>query len=899
MCFCGGVLPLCVYYYQVVLSSFNYSRVGCGLRPKGMRQKAATNDDAAPPTNLWDRQLWMHFSSTIWGRAVDFLITFQKHPLDVIRTSFLLPYWRKTVWRSWRRYRLERVSKGNYEASDQQADKEGAADCLRYASRATWWEWTGGSKLFFWRWPEPIRHLARDGMKSWIKGSFPNYRVPQRRPTDEEEFQQIIAKLANVIGKGYIGPGDVKSLTSYFSVPKGIGDIRMVYDATKCGLNDILWVPSFALPDVDTLLSMVEDCTWMSDIDIGEMFLNFPLDKLLQPYCGVDVAAFFPEFRSWLMWLRCAMGLKPSPYVAIRFLLFAGEIIRGLRSSLTNVMKYDKVRLNLPGDAKYDPRLPWVSKIVTSTNKIAADYVGYVDDVRPVGPSESECNKCARQISCTLNYLGIQDAARKRQGASKTAGVWAGAIVFADGEGVGVLCTQEKWDKAKAYLKEIRAELDSHGLLNHKSLERIRGFLLYVTRTYPAMVPYLKGIHLTIDSWRPGRDSDGWRLTAAELRHHLEQGNDLQVLDQSKEPPVYVSPSYRLSDDIATLEKMTSCSSPHRRFVRSNLVLSACYGFGDASGSGFGSTVEGPGGLWYRHGLWGKDANKRSSNYRELRNLVETIEEGVDSGSLTGAELFLFTDNTVAEAAFYKGNTSSSRALFDLIVRLRMIEISGALRFWVIHVAGKRMISQGADGLSRGNLLEGVMEGKPMLAYVPLALSCLQRSPDVRMWIKSWFNESACFLSEEEWFDVGHGLTGGAINADNVWIPTSVDKGYYVWTPPPAAGRAAVDQLSISRHKRPTLTHLFACPRLFTSLWRKRLYKIADCVFEIPPGARSFWPSTMFEPLIIGLILPLSTSEPWQHRRTQPILAVEREVRQMWNDSDANDRAVLCKFFEL
>ena len=261
--------------------------------------------------------------------------------------------------------------------------------------------------LFFWRWPEAIRHLARDGMPTYIKGELPKYRVPQPKPRDPEDKEMVAGKVGNVYDKGYVGPGLVISLTSYFYVPKGIGDIRMVYDATKCGLNDVIWVPSFSLPDADALLDIVEECSWMSDIDIGEMFLNFPLDKLLQPYCGVDFGPYLPEVLSWLRWLRCAMGLKPSPYIAIRFLLLGSEIIRGWRKDPKNALKYDEVRLNLPGMEHYNPRLPWVSKIRSDTQRIASDYVGYVDDLRPVGESEEACNQCARRISCMLGYLGI------------------------------------------------------------------------------------------------------------------------------------------------------------------------------------------------------------------------------------------------------------------------------------------------------------------------------------------------------------------------------------------------------------------------------------------------------------------------------------------------------------
>jgi hypothetical protein len=40
--------------------------------------------------------------------------------------------------------------------------------------------------------------------------------------------------------------------------------------------------------------------------------------------------------------------------------------------------------------------------------------------------------------------------------------------------------------------------------MRHTQLERDRGFLIYMDQTYPAMVPYLKGIFLTLDGWRGG-----------------------------------------------------------------------------------------------------------------------------------------------------------------------------------------------------------------------------------------------------------------------------------------------------------------------------------------------------------------------------------------------------------
>ncbi len=91
------------------------------------------------------------------------------------------------------------------------------------------------------------------------------------------------------------------------------------------------------------------------------------------------------------------------------------------------------------------------------------------------------------------------------------------------------------------------------------------------------------------------------------------------------------------------------------------------YGFGDASQDGIGCNVQRQDSddLHYRVGQWCDADSDASSNYRKLLNLVESIEAMVASGKLKGSEMFIFTDNSTAEAVFFKGN-SSSRTLFEL-----------------------------------------------------------------------------------------------------------------------------------------------------------------------------------------------------------------------------------------
>jgi hypothetical protein len=112
------------------------------------------------------------------------------------------------------------------------------------------------------------------------------------------------------------------------------------------------------------------------------------------------------------------------------------------------------------------------------------------------------------------------------------------------------------------------------------------------------------------------------------------------------------------------------------------------------------------------------------------------VERGIDSGTIpAGTELFLFTNNFVTERAFHQG-TSSSKTLFELVLRLHRLEMEGKLFIHLIWVAGTRMIAQGTDGASRGDLSNGVMSGKDMLDFVLLDLGVQDRAPDLVAWFE-------------------------------------------------------------------------------------------------------------------------------------------------------------------
>lgn len=246
--------------------------------------------------------------------------------------------------------------------------------------------------------------------------------------------------------------------------------------------------------------------------------------------------------------------------------------------------------------------------------------------------------------------------------------------------------------------------------------------------------------------------------------------------------------------------------------------------------------------------------DEKSSNYRELRNLVEALESAYTDGLLDDREVFMFTDNSTAEAAFFKG-TSTSELLFELVLRLRKIEMSGKCVVHMIHVAGTRMIHQGTDGLSRGDKSSGVMAGESMLSFIPLHLSLFERSPTFIDWLKDMLSLVPEARGREQFL------------TESDWPESHTNGGTYVWTPAPAAADVAAEYLAQSVHKRSTSTHIYICPRIMTSRWHRNVCKATDLQFVIPIGCE-LWDVSQHEPLIFCISFPLSRNRPWRHGGT-------------------------------
>jgi hypothetical protein len=789
---------------------------------------------------------------------------------------------------------------------------------------STWWDWSNGSSLVFWRWNgrEQIRS-ARDGMEIFVQSSLPRGRNKAKRSRlDPGQQAMVVSKLEGMLHRTYLEPGFVSNALHYFAVPKGDSDIRVVFDGTSSGLNETLWAPNFYLPTARAAALNMSFSTWMSDMDCGEMFHNFFMDSRIRKCAGIQVDnlpshQFRPNEQGnspgYLRWTRLFMGMRPSPYNAVRHYYWAEEFAKGNPNDEKNPMSFDEVKLNLPGMKDYNPTLPKVMKWNSAAHSVAGDVITFVDDVRITGFSKENCRNVHHQFASRIQYLGMQDAPRKfRPPSQDQAGAWTGTIFRIQGDAISQSVSQDKWDKGKAIIQRLKDETsqDLRPMLNRKSLEKETGFLNHLTMTFEFLNPFLKGFYLTLNSWRDGRDLDDWKVSdklwMKILKERLfnstitDEEFDLATLDGTTRmgkgdggppAPEQVRASTRFASDVAALWVLFNSSEhPPLVNIRSKQIVTVIYGFGDASGSGLGATFTCGTGFNFRVGVWGEAEQPESSNWKEFTNVVESLEEEGAAGNLSMTEVFMFTDNSTVESCAAKGS-STSRKLLDLIIRLQALTTRLGIKIHIFHVAGTRMIAQGTDGVSRGYLGQGVMSGESMSMHIPIYLTAIERAPpEFVPWVRSWSGRHLICLDPKGWYQAGHDIDGWRNCEDGFQRPILKEGRFYLWTPPPFAADVAIAELRKARIKRQRSTHIFVCPRLCTTLWQKHLFKSADIVFEVPVGSK-IWPDSNHEPLLIGLFFPFLRCKPWQLRGTPKMHAVGRDLRGVLQTShlDAGD----------
>ena len=217
----------------------------------------------------------------------------------------------------------------------QDADK--GAQILSQVCQGSWWEWSSGSSLFFWRWNgRNQRRAARDGMEIFVSGKLPSSHTKPARFSSPTQMHLVASKVDGMLQRRYLEEGFVRSNVNYFTVPKGEEDVRVVFDGTSSGLNEALWAPNFFLPSARAAALLITFSTWLADVDFGEMFHNFFVSNRIRKFSGVDVSPLASALQTPIKrdkrgayivrWTRLFMGMRPSPYIATMRYYYWGDL---------------------------------------------------------------------------------------------------------------------------------------------------------------------------------------------------------------------------------------------------------------------------------------------------------------------------------------------------------------------------------------------------------------------------------------------------------------------------------------------------------------------------------------------------------------------------------------------
>ncbi|KAL7576334.1 hypothetical protein ACA910_018150 [Epithemia clementina (nom. ined.)] len=253
-------------------------------------ETAVKPDDAEVPVRPWDKRV-------LYLLGENQMCTWHHRAFKLLREA-MWRRWKKCVISSWLIWWWSKQSKlAAYGENIVEVIRSWGSQACRYARRSSFWAWEGRSGVFLWRWPEEYFWDVALGLPpNWI--GTPEPRITEQRNLGEPDMiHQIAAKIADMQRKGYIAPGECAATMNFFAVPKGTSDIRMVYDGTKSGLNNCLYVPWFPLPDAEVLINTLDDELWCIDNDYREMFLNFWLHPELARYSGMDFTALVGRER--------------------------------------------------------------------------------------------------------------------------------------------------------------------------------------------------------------------------------------------------------------------------------------------------------------------------------------------------------------------------------------------------------------------------------------------------------------------------------------------------------------------------------------------------------------------------------------------------------------------------
>jgi hypothetical protein len=628
----------------------------------------------------------------------------------------------------------------------------------------------------------------------------PSKGVTQNAPMTEEQTE-IAAEFIDELW--YLGVfelipdgQEMRANAPLFTVPKPgqPGQWRVIADMKNGGQNDHIGKDPVHLPRAEGILEKLYTGGWSAIVDASKFFHNFPTHPLDRPYLG----CIHPKTGQRLWYMGLPMGSGQSPALACRYGLSMLRALAENEPVFQGEIQENGWRRRLQ-DGVHTP------KNGTGLVRMGADGLpavlvwAFVDDFKIHAPTRAKLITALNAFMDLSLRLGLICQKVKTKPPAQVQ-KYCGFIY--DTTGIPTLkIPEDKRSRGLAMIQFLRAGGESMEL-SRLTLAVVTGLLQSLVEATPQQVgqTFLRRLYDRIhalDEEGPHRPT-GTAMYYARVTLTAEEWLDLDWWEAALK-----------------LDMEVQAHSPQQ----GSLGIS----YGDGSGSGTGGTVQvlGQDGAcpsmeaWM--GTWRSHVHSFTSNWRELRTLVHTLEREVGgNGRLRGSTLFYFTDNLVT---YYivTGGSSTSPELQKLLRRLKYLELSLGIRLEVVHIPGKHMIEQRTDGLSRGLRLAGGGFKRAPRAETQRIFEGVRMTMESVTWaqhqVRPYLRHRHCIF----------------MDSTTAWTFQQVTGRATLWFPAPEWAHQLMDALVTAWTEQPWHTEaFFLIPRVFQRDWGRASKHIQD-----------------------------------------------------------------------
>ena len=666
-------------------------------------------------------------------------------------------------------------------------------------------------QLLWWEFPPEHREAIRTGSSmNFLVNPSGELELNSNFP-DPEQLATAVRFFEELVKLGVLQEATTPVLANcpLFIVekPGQKGQWRCIADCKRGGQNDCSGKDPVYLSRSGDILPHLYSGGWSAIADASKHFHNFPTCEGEREYLG----CMHPLTGARYWYAGLPMGTSNSPAVACRI---GNGVLRMLRDecpAFQGTPTENSWRRSLAGE-EYLTGHGHGRFLMGDDGSPAAQIWGHVDDYFCHAATQSKCDEAFNAFLDLTVRLGFICQKVKT---SPPAQVQKFCGFLYDTTSVPTLrIPEDKVTRARATINYLRSSPVSRRL-GRLTLTVALGRLESLVDATPQRIghTYLRRLYDELhDLPEMSETVPRWAMFTLEIVLSEAAWEDLEWWYQF-------------------LHRNPGCVS--RTATAGSLAAS----WGDGSGTGTGGTIEKAGtartepsvlDVWM--GTWALSVQHHTSNWKELRTMLRTLERERGGTRLQGLTLFYFTDNLVSYYIMMSGSSSSAE-LHRLIRRIQLLLLELGCRLEVVHVPGTLMIHQGADGLSRGMWLSAERVRVSSLLESSAALNCVPFSFELAAW-------ALAQVGLPPWSRFSHHTSL------DPWRFADISGQLSIWTPTPEVARQAITAfLDIWVEDARTTSALFLVPRVIQRDWQH----VSRHVVEIG----TFYPDRLPHPSLV------------------------------------------------